>query len=404
MRAPSRKLAYVLDSFPKISETFVAAELIELERQGEDIAVFALTRPTEPFVHEFVNELRAPVLYLPSRPLREPLRVIRAVLRVAARDPRAWLRAARDSLWPPSCVGLRRLLQATILHEAMERAGIDHAHAHFAHSPARLVSLAQRMGGPGYSVTAHAWDIYAREAREGDLRARLGLARFVATPTEENRIHLKSVLGTDERLHVIHNAVDLSRWRLAEERRPEPGLILAVARLVEKKGLHDLVAACGVLARRQVTVRLRVVGTGPLRHALEASAAREGIVAEFPDALPQEQLLDEYRRAALFCLPCVVAANGDRDALPVAVLEAMASGVPVVTTELNGIAEAVIHERTGLLVPQGDPPALADAIERLLASPELAASLAREARRHVERSFSLERNAALLRSLFPEAS
>jgi colanic acid/amylovoran biosynthesis glycosyltransferase len=115
-------------------------------------------------------------------------------------------------------------------------------------------------------------------------------------------------------------------------------------------------------------------------------------------------VLDLMERAAVFCLPCVVAADGDRDGLPTSVLEAMALGVPVVTTAVNGLAEAVLHERTGLIVPQGDPSALADAIQRLRSDPELAARLAAGGRRHVERNFSLERSAALLRSMFPEAA
>jgi glycosyltransferase involved in cell wall biosynthesis len=399
-----RKLAYVLEHFPKISETFVAAELIELERRGEDLSVFAVNRPKEPFVHGFVKELSAPVVYLPRQPARELVRVARSVARVARRDAGSWLRAARTSLWPPRPGGLRRLLQATVLREEMERAGIDHAHAHFANLPARLARLASRMGGPPYSVTAHAHDIYDRRyLRLDELKDSLAQARFVVTVCESNRSHLESALGINERLHVIHNAVDLARLPSPEERRPKNGLILAVARLVETKGIEDLIAACGVLARRGAQVRLRVVGAGPLRRSLRAAAEREGIVADFPGALPHERVLGEFQQAEAFSLPCVIAANGDRDALPLAVLEAMAIGVPVVTTGVAGLPEAVTHERTGLLVPQRDPVALADAIERLLSNPELAASLARGARRDVERSFSLARNAATLRSLFPAA-
>jgi glycosyltransferase involved in cell wall biosynthesis len=400
-----RQVAYVLKRYPRISETFVASEMIELERLGERLTVFAVSRPDEPFTHRFVGELRADVVYLPHRPWREPVRVAQALRRVMPSDPRGWLRAARYSLWPPRRKGLRRLLQATVLRSEMERAGIDHAHAHFATAAARLANLAWRMGGPSYSVTVHAKDIYHREVRHDHLRDKLAPARFVATVSKANREHLESVLGLNGKLRVVPNSVNLRRLGPSRARGGQDGPVLSVARVVEKKGLSDLVAACGLLRLRGASPpRLEIVGDGPLRPRLEDAASRLDIDVNFRGALPQEQVLELMARAAMFCLPCVVAADGDRDGLPTSVLEAMALGVPVVTTAVNGLAEAVLHERTGLIVPPGDFSALADAIERLRTDPELAARLAAGGRLHVERNFSLERSAALLRSMFPEAA
>jgi colanic acid/amylovoran biosynthesis glycosyltransferase len=399
-----RRVGYVLKRYPRISETFVASELIALERLGERLTVFAVSRPDEPFAHRFVEELRADVVYLPHRPWRETVRVARALRRVVTGNPRGWLGAARYSLWPPRRKGLRRLLQATVLRAEMERAGIDHAHAHFATAAARLANLAWRMGGPTYSVTVHAKDIYHREVRLEHLRDKLAPARFVATVSRANREHLDSVLGLDGKLRVVPNSVDLRRLGPVRAQAGMDGTVLAVARLIEKKGLQDLVAACGLMRLRGVGPRLEIVGDGPLRGPLEVAAARLGVDARFRGALPHEQVLELMQRATLFCLPCVVAADGDRDGLPTSVLEAMAVGLPVVTTAVNGLAEAVVHERTGLIVPQRDPSALADAIERLRSDPVLAARLAAGGRRHVERNFSLERSAALLCSMFPEAA
>jgi colanic acid/amylovoran biosynthesis glycosyltransferase len=341
------------------------------------------------------------VIYLPHRPVREPLRVMRALVRT---DRRGLLRAARYALWPPRLKGVRRLLQAAVLREEMERAGIDHAHAHFATAAARLANLAWRMGGPGYSVTTHAKDIYHREVRVDHLRDKLAPARFVATVSEANRRHLESQLALDGRLQVVPNSVDLRRLGAPRTGTGEPGLVLAVARLVEKKGLGDLLEACADLERRRsrpLGVRLEIVGDGPLRGKLQADAERLGLDVRFRGALPQEEVLELYRRAAVYCLPCVVASSGDRDGLPTSVLEAMALGVPVVTTAVSGLPDAVVHEATGLVVRQRDPEALAGAISRVLTDPGLGARLAAEARRHVETSFSLERSAARLRELFP---
>jgi glycosyltransferase involved in cell wall biosynthesis len=404
MSEHTRHLGYVLKRFPRISETFVAAELIELERQGERVTVFALSRPQEPFEHAFVSELAAPVVYLPHRPLREPLRTLRALVHVWRVSLRGWLRAAATSVLPPSLAGLRKLLQATVLRVELEQAGIEHVHAHFATSAARLANLARRMGGPTYSVTAHAKDIYADGVRRDRLREKLVEASFVATVSEANATYLASLLEA-RRPSVVHNSVDLRRLG-----RPEAGggrerdVVLSVARMIEKKGLSDLVAACGILTRRSVSLRLEVVGEGPLRRELEMASVRHGVRASFLGSLPNEQVLERYRRAAVFCLPCVVAESGDRDALPTSVLEAMALGLAVVTTSLNGLAEAVIHEQTGLVVPGRDPEALADALERLLGDSVLRERLARNARDHVEEHFALDRSVALLRSLFPEAA
>jgi len=238
------------------------------------------------------------------------------------------------------------------------------------------------------------------------LRDKLAPARFVAAVSGAGRDHLDALLGVDGRLVVVPNSVDLRRLGPARDGSSEPGRVLSVARLVEKKGLRDLVEACAVLQRRSATagLQLEVVGGGPMRSELRATAERLGVNARFLGPLPQEQVLERYRRAAVYCLPCVVAGSGDRDGLPTSVLEAMALGVPVVTTAVGGLPDAVIDGETGLLVPQHDPEALAAAIERLLTDGELAARLAAQARRHVEERFALERSAARLRALFPEVA
>jgi glycosyltransferase involved in cell wall biosynthesis len=382
----------------------VAAELIELRRQGEQVTVFAVSRPEEPFTHGFLAELDVPVVYLPYRPARAPATTGRAVLRAWRRDPIGWLSAAVVALRRPSLRSWRRLLQATVLVEEMRRAGITHAHAHFASTAARLANLAWRMGGPCYSVTAHAKDIWHRDARTDALRDKLGHARFVATVSHENRRYLETVLDGQGQVQVVPNSVDVDRLPTPAQRDPEPGLVLVVARLVEKKGIDDVIRACGVLRRAGCPVRLRVVGDGPLRAELERLAHAEGAVVEWLGALPHEQLVVHYRWAAAFALPCVVAETGDRDGLPTSVLEAMAAGVPVVTTDVNGLADVIRDGETGLVVAQRDPTALAAALRRLLDDPDLADQLSCRAHRLVVEQFSLSWCAAALRALFDEAA
>jgi glycosyltransferase involved in cell wall biosynthesis len=399
---PRRHLAYVLKRFPRISETFIAAELIELERQGERVSIFALIDPKEPFRHGFLEQLHADVTYLPEQLIAEPRRVVAGLLRTLASSPRGWLAAAAWALSPPRMAKWRLVLQASVLRAETARAGIDHAHAHFATEGAEVARLARRMGGPPYSLTTHAKDIYHEDVRPEDLRRKLGSALFVATVSEANRTYLKTVLNGQGLVHVVPNAVDLRRFGSDDERHPEPGLVVSIARLVEKKGIADLVEACRLLRERGVPVRLEVAGDGPLLDGLRAAADGAGLDGAFPGARPLEEVRTMYGRATVFCLPCVVASSGDRDGLPTSVLEAMAYGVPVVTTGVNGLPDVVIDGETGLVVPEHDPPALADALERVLTDPALAGRLAEHGRRHVEQSFSLERSVSLLRSLFPQ--
>jgi colanic acid/amylovoran biosynthesis glycosyltransferase len=367
--------------------------------------VFAISRPEEPFVHGFLDELHAPVVYLPHRPLREPVRVGRALVSALRGSPRSWFRAAAFALATPRQVlAWRRLLQATVLRDELARARIDHVHAHFATAASRLANLVHLMNGTPYSVTAHAKDIYHRRARPRRLRPKLGEVAFVATVSEANRTHLNAVLGGRGRLELVRNSVDLRRLGSPNGVVRRPDLILAVARLVEKKGLEHLVEACGRLAARGTVVRLEIVGDGPERARLERAADRLGADVAFHGALPQEHVLPLYRRAAVVCLPCVVASTGDRDGLPTSLLEAMALGAPVVSTPVGGIPELVVHERTGLLVPERDPEALADALQRLLVNPGFAAELTERGRTHVESYYSLERSVSELRALFTEAA
>jgi len=259
-----RHLGYVLKRFPRISETFVAAEIIELERQGERVTIFARGRPDEPFSHRFIEHMKARVVYLPDRLIRQPKRVAVAMAHVFRQNPRGWVRAARRTMSPPRLAGVRHLLRATVLRHEMDRAGVTHAHAHFASTAASLANLSWLMGGPSYSVTAHAKDIYHEEVRIDHLRDKLSAASFVATVTNANRRYLDSLLGGGVRLRVIRNAVDLRRLPAPLVRRPETGLVLAVGRLVEKKGLADLVSACALLCGEGTNIRLEIVGDGPL--------------------------------------------------------------------------------------------------------------------------------------------
>jgi glycosyltransferase involved in cell wall biosynthesis len=355
-------LLYLLKRFPRLSQTFVLNELLELERQGADVAVVARAGADEAIGHEAVRSLRAPVDYLP--PPRGDAEIVAAVRR-----------------YSPA-----------------------HVHAHFATWGARAAHRAGTVTGVPYSFTAHARDIYGDHVDREALVERIAGARFVVTVTEFNRRHLEQLMrdaGEPARIVRLYNGVDLDALSPTGTDR-DPDLVVGVGRLIEKKGFDDLVAAITTVRQSRPAVRCTIVGDGPDHAALEAQIASLGLEEHvtLAGAMPAQEVAALVQRASVFALPCVVAADGDVDALPTVIIEAMALGTPVVSTAISGVPEMVEHERSGLLVGERDKDALATAIARLLDDPAERASFAQAGREIARERFDLRCNVARLRELF----
>jgi glycosyltransferase involved in cell wall biosynthesis len=300
---------------------------------------------------------------------------------------------------------VHRFFQAGYLAEILSREPVAHLHAHFAHDPTLVAMFTHHLTGIPYSFTAHAKDIYVKTPPEV-LRAEARLARAVVTCTEYNRKYLVDQVGLapNGKLHCIYHGLDLSQFKFKSPRNSHKGapIILSVARLLEKKGLNDLVCAADILRRRGYSFQVEIIGDGPLRQALETRVKQLGLNdrVRLLGALPHKEVCTAYQRASIFALPCIVAADGDRDGVPNVLPEAMASGVPVVATPISGIPELIETELQGLLVPPNSPEMLADALDRLLTQPELCGRLALAARAKVEARFSSDGNSARLLALF----
>jgi glycosyltransferase involved in cell wall biosynthesis len=270
--------------------------------------------------------------------------------------------------------------------------------------------------GLPYSFTAHARDIYT--SPPDLLVVKIRAARFVVTCTGYNARHLAELVGdeTAGSIHRIYHGLDLHKFSPSAEPPAQLGsapgrvqprdtpTILAVGRLVEKKGYPYLIDACRLLIDRGYAVRLRIVGGGEMKDALRRHIAQVGLKerVELLGARPQDEVIDLYRTATVFALPCVVLENGDRDGIPNVLVEAMRLGLPVVSTAVSGIPELVVDEESGLLVPPRDVQALASALARLLDDPDLRARLAAAAAHRVTRQFDLAANAARLKTLLLE--
>jgi colanic acid/amylovoran biosynthesis glycosyltransferase len=396
-RAP---VAYILKMYPRFSETFVLNELIELERQGLALRIFSLREPNDGIVHGEVDLVRGAVTYIRWR---QVIPVARAHARVLRRSPGRYVKALLLALGRHRLLSIKYFLKAGVVADHVQREGIWHIHAHFASSGASVALDVHRLTGVPYSFTAHAKDIYRHGVDLDYLRTKLEQARFAVTVSDYNRRHLARLGGHD--IVRIYNGLDLRRFVRNGVAADEPPLVLAVGRLVEKKGFDVLVRACALLRDDGVRFRCLIVGKGELAHELRTLIAALDLEqqVELAGPLPREELLEIFRRASVVAAPCVVGSDGNRDGLPTVLTEAMALEIPVVATPVTGIPELVEDGRTGLIVPERDSAALAAAICRLVEDAETARRLAAAGRERVERDFDLHVNVGKLRTLF-EAS
>lgn len=391
------RVLYVLKRYPRLSETFVVREIVCLEARGVGVGIDALLPPEDGPRHPATGDVGASVRYVPRRPRLRRRPVAAAHLRLVLVHPGRWareaVRALRAGTW-------RRFLQAGLVARRAMREDFDSLHAHFATAAAEVAAHAAALSGLPFTVTAHAKDIYS-EQNAPLLARRVGRADAVVTVSHHNEHHLRDRLP-GVRLDVIRNGVPLG----PATGPSADGPLLCVARLVEKKGIDLLLGALAELAARGRTVRLTLVGDGPLRAELEEMADGLGVAAsvQFVGAQPSTEVDRAYRQASMVVLPCRVAGDGDRDGLPTVLVEALARALPVVTTDVVGIGELVRDGSTGLLVPPEDPGALADAIARLLDDPALAVRLGQEGRRLVEREYDPSRSAAQLQRLLMEVT
>jgi colanic acid/amylovoran biosynthesis glycosyltransferase len=394
------RIAYLVKRYPRFSETFIVNEILAHEAAGAELDVFALNPSNDTHFQDAISRVRAPVTILPSKGLKATA-LWEELSEASGKLP--GLHAAMCDAWAEDVVHVH---QASILARALLARGIGHVHAHFGSSPATVARLAARFAGLSYSFTAHAKDLYHESVDRGALLARHGDRATVVTVSDFNRRFLIDDCGFDpSRVARVYNGLELDRFPFRE---PD-GLsrrIVAIGRLVEKKGFCDLIEACAELERRRIEFECLVIGEGPLRATLATriEGLHLGHRVRLLGPRPQEETGRWLASAAAFAAPCIVAEDGDRDGVPTTLLEALALGVPCVSTDVTGIPEVIVDGATGLVVPQRDPKALADALVRLLEGPALGLELARRGRALVDERFDAAKNTGALRALFAQAS
>ncbi|MBI3241832.1 MAG: glycosyltransferase [Chloroflexi bacterium] len=395
-------IAYLVKMYPRFSETFVVNEILELERQGLNVRIYSLHRPNDGRFHASLARVQAQVIYTPEFPLAEAEKFLPAHRALFKADRSRYLRVlsnvltARDDDFEAR---LKYFLKAGFIADHLLRHPVDAVHAHFATSATRVAGLVHDLIGTPYSFTAHAKDIYHRDVNIDSLRQKIGAARFVVTVSEFNRLYLQDLTpeGVGD-IRRLFNGIDLEMFRPNPATPREPNLILGVGRLIEKKGWEDLIRACALLAEHGSSFRCEIIGNGSLEGKLRKLIAELGLSSQVKlvGARPQDEVLAAYRRATVFALPCIVGQDGNRDGLPTVLLEAMAAGLPVISTDVTGVPEIIDDNVDGLLTPQNNPAALARALDRLLVSPALRERFSAAARRKVEREFDVRQNVAVL--------
>ena len=396
-------VGYIVSTWPSLSQTFVLNEIMALERFGLEVRIFSIKDPRQEPVHERLALVRADVTYLSITTCWK--RIVQSNLLLACQVSGHYFRTLFRALRYRRKEVTWAFFQAGYLAHALRQHPVAHLHAHFATAPAMVAMFASELTRTAYSFTAHARDIYV-DTHPEMMRAEIRCAKAVVTVSEYNRKHLttRSSPGDNGKVRCIYNGLDLDRFPfpLTASFHARTPVILSVARLVEKKGLGDLIEATRILRDRGYSFRAEIIGDGPLFKTLLSRVKELGLDDRVTllGAQPQEAVLRAYQRAVIFGLPCIVTAEGDRDGIPTVLLEAMASGVVVVSTSVSGIPELIDTGRDGLLVEPHNPSMLAQAIERLLIDPGLRDCMARAARAKIEQRFSIDRSSRQLLSLF----
>jgi len=389
-------LAFLTSQFPEVHETFILREFCELKRKGVPFRIYSLKPCRDPIVHPEAASLAPQTAYLP---FLLSLRVVASCLDVAARRPARLLRVlsilARHALSAPVASAKTLVALPKIIAFAldMEASGVVHVHAHWATVPATAALLVSVLTGLTFSFTAHAWDIYLPNPL---LAEKMNRARLVVTCTGYNARHLKAVRDFHGRtpVEVVRHGLNLAGFVPRGIDTRDPRSVLAVGRLVEQKGFEWLLRAIAALRSQGCDLDLTIAGEGPDRGRLTALARSLGIAdrVRLPGLLSQERLAGLYASARVFALPCVVAADGNRDGIPNVLIEAMATGLPVVASPVSGVPELAAHEETGLLARERDAHAIALEILRLVADTALWKRCSARGRERVEGAYDVEKN------------
>ncbi len=401
--APLGPVAYLTGQYPRATDTFIQREVAALRAHGVDIKTYTI-RKTDATHHvgpEQKAEYAATFAVLEAA--RNPLTAARAHGSLLRHSPKAYLRAlalAAKTSSPGVLASLTQcayFLEAGVLARELKKNKTAHLHNHFANSSCSVAMLASALADVSFSFTMHGPAIFF-EPRKWRIDEKIARAAFVSCIS--NFCRSQGMIFADpqhwDKMHIVHCGVTPARYAAARDARPDgPTRLATVLRLDPIKGVRVLIDALAALSDSGRDLEAVIIGDGPLRAELEAEAADRGLgdAIRFAGYLSQDAVAEELRRADIFVLPSFA------EGVPVVLMEAMASGLPVVATQVGGVSELVDHQESGLLTPPGDIAALIDALARLIDDPALRAQYGAHGRQVVERAFDVDKEALKLKRL-----
>lgn len=396
-------LAYVFERFPSFTQTFCAREVLELERQGLRPLLFSIRDTRTETPRHFPPDLYERVHFLP--PEKDLVDWVNSEKK-ANRLPQEIVLSLRHWGERPD---KRRVYEAAYIGSHLRAAGVRHVHSHFAGIGARVGWWLHQAFDCTFSFTGHANDIWCEEAGLDVTLGRLMAdASLVVTVSDFTANDLRRRFpASAKRVHRVYNGLDLAPFQIAAahrggEKPADVPLILSVGRLIEKKGYPDLIAACARLRDDGTAFRCEIAGDGPLEADLRRLIGDRNLDQHVSllGAVSQDEIIRKLARTRVFALACTTERDGGMDNLPTVLMEAMAAGIPCISTRLAGVPEMVDHGVTGLLVPDRNPAALADALHSILADPELGHRLGLAGHERARKLFAQEATAPQLLHLF----
>jgi colanic acid/amylovoran biosynthesis glycosyltransferase len=394
-----------MSRFPHLPETFILREMNELEQLGWQVALYPLILQEQAVVHADAQRWIPRARHAPFVSPQIALDNARTFLTQPARLASLWAKTLWENRTSPNFLlrAAALLPKAVTLASQMQAEGVTHIHAHYATHPALMAWLIHRLTGISYSITVHAHDIFVRTEM---LPTKLSDAAFIVAISEYNREYLARIVGpwVRNKIHIVHCGIEPTAYEphTIAPAEGQPFEIITTGSLQPYKGQSYLIEACARLRDRGLPFRCRIIGGGEEREALENLITTNNLAnhVELLGPKKQDEVAALLATAHCYVQPSIITPSGKMEGIPVALMEAMASGLPVVATSISGIPELVRPGETGLLVPPADVPALADALAAVYADPAGSAQRAEAGRELVLREFELRSNVAHLATLF----
>ena len=401
---PAKKVAYIMSRFPKLTETFILYEMIALENGGVSVELFPLLKENQPVHHKEVARLMkkahfhrffslpifmANVYYL----LRKPLIYLRTIFEVLSGTF-----GSKNFFF--GAIGI--IPKSVRFAYEMQNLGVEHVHAHFCNHPAVAAFIISKLTGIPFTFTAHGSDLHKDQRM---LDQKVAAAAIAVTVSDYNKEVMVRKCGEAmrDKIKVIHCGIDPALFECHDRSgHTGPLQILCVASYEAVKGHKFLVEACDVLTKRGVDFTCHLVGYGPLRARVEAQIAALGLTERFVihGGLPRSDVIELLKTADVFVLPSVPTPDGKREGIPVVLMEAMSSCLPVISSRLSGIPELVKDGENGFLTAPGDVAGIADALVSLAENPSLRSEMGRRGRAFVSEAFNLQKNSQQLFQLY----